>query len=264
MLPIAISSCPNDTYLFYAWIKGFVGQEYPLSPTYADIDSLNKWAQNLEFPLIKVSMPCYGKIRDHYTLLPVGMALGFGVGPKVIAKKKWKFDQIAKKKVAIPGLDTTANMLFDCFFSSKEKVFCPYDQVMTLIKNGEADLGVIIHETRFTFEKEGLVEIADLGTLWENKFSLPLPLGGIAVKRNLGLEKAFSTILQKSFLYAKEHFEQMFSFILEHSIEKDVEVVKRHIDLYVNSETFHLSHIGKQAVEQFLTLGEQLGYYIVD
>lgn len=252
MLPVALSPCPNDTFLFYAWIHGFVGKELPIVPTFADIERLNSSAIKAEFPLIKISCACYKKIEKNYALLPVGTALGYGVGPKVIAKEP--FAQWGGKKVLIPGKETTAHALFSYFFPhSQQKLFCTYDQVLEYMTLGKAEVGVIIHETRFTYEQLGFLELADLGALWEGRFALPLPLGALAAHRSLDLKK-ITTILRKSLDYAYQHQAEALQFATQFAQEKQEVVVKKHIDLYVTEETRNLSALGQRAFDQLLMI----------
>ena len=264
MLPIAISPCPNDTFLFHAWIHHLVGEELPPLPTYADIETLNQWAIEGRFPLIKVSFHCLGKILENYQLLPVGAALGQNCGPKIIANETFPLEEIKHKRIAIPGEETTANLLFSTLVGeAKERVYCRYDEIGTLLRDGVVDCGVIIHETRFLFAKRGFVEIADLGTLWQQEFSLPLPLGCLAARKDLSSAEIslLIEIMKDSLQYAWQHPEASREFILKHSREKDPKVVQQHISLYVNKETEGLSHEGLKAVETLLRCGEKLGFY---
>lgn len=259
-LPVAFSPCPNDTFLFYAWVNGLVGQEYPITPTLADVQQLNEWSKQAKYPLCKVSIQCLGHILNDYVLLPSGCALGRGCGPKIIALKTFDLSQLDGKRIAIPGKDTTAHLLLNVLATGPtEKVFCTYEQVPSLIQSGRVDCGLIIHESRFTFQQQGFLEIADLGVLWENTYHLPLPLGGIVAKRSLGpvVLNDLSRILQESLKTAQAAPHCALPYILEHSIEKDVQVVNGHIDLYVNEETACLSEEGCAAIDQLLTLGKE-------
>ena len=237
MLKIAFSPCPNDTTLFYPWVNGTLGKELPIDPTLADIQRLNEMAKTGAYDLIKVSFACLGEILDQYDLFPCGAALGYHCGPKIIATLPLSFDEIAGKRIAIPGKNTTAHLLFDLFTSQipSEKIFCPYNKILPLLKEGCADCGVIIHESRFTFKAEGFYEIADFGTLWHNKIDLPLPLGCLAVSKTL-TEKTrnhISSILRECYLLISKNPQFSRDYVLTHSQEKDPEVIQQHIKLYV-------------------------------
>ena len=159
-MKIAFSPCPNDTYLFYAWIKGLVGQELAPHPILADIQQLNAWGMKKTFPLTKLSLHCFAKVVYTYQLLPIGFALGFNCGPKIIAKIPFHLSELSNKTIAIPGKETTAHLLLSRLsVQPKKKLFCLYHEINTLIEKGEADCGVIIHESRFTFQEAGFVEI---------------------------------------------------------------------------------------------------------
>jgi 1,4-dihydroxy-6-naphthoate synthase len=253
----ALSPCPNDTYLFYAWLNGRIGDKQP-NFIFADIQQLNAWALRGIFPLTKLSFYCFSKALQHYQLLPVGSALGFGCGPKIIARHYFDPNDLHKKSIAIPGKETTAHRLLEILFNPpKEKLFCLYHEVYNLIAHGKTDCGLIIHESRFTFKDAGFVEIADLGQIWHAKTGLPLPLGGLAISRALTAEVKNTVVnhLQDSLHYAQAHPEETFKFILEHSQEKKIDVVKQHIATYVNSETETLSPAGIQALNLFFNLG---------
>ncbi len=259
-LPIAYSPCPNDTFLFHAWAAGLVGQEYPISPILADVQHLNEWALQGKYPVSKVSMHCLGYILDNYVLLPAGCALGYSCGPKIIAAKDFDLNNIGDKRIAIPGRDTTAHLLCNILVDpSIEKHFCTYDQVPRMIRSGIVDCGIIIHETRFTFLDSGFVEIADLGELWENRYHLPLPLGGIVAKRSLGQETLndLTNIIHASLKSAYQNPKSSHDYILMHSIEKEPDVIRKHIELYVNEDTSRLTEKGRAAIDKMLQLARE-------
>lgn len=252
--PVALSPCPNDTFLFHAWIEGLVGQECKPEPTFADIEQLNAWALAKKFPLIKTSFATFRKIQKDYQLLPVGAALGWNVGPKLIATHPFTLEQIPHLTIAYPGEETTAHFLCEHLLPKpQKKLFCLYHEIATVVQQAKAHLGVIIHESRFTFQKAGFYEIADLGKLWHEKYHLPLPLGGLALHRDLD-PTPFTRILQESLLYARHNPEASRAFVETHAQEKERSVIEAHISLYVNEETYALSPLGKSAIAQFLAL----------
>lgn len=256
-MKLAFSPCPNDTFLFHAAIHGLVPFEEPLEATLADIETLNEWALHGKYPVTKVSFPVMREIQAEYALLPVGAALGFGVGPKLIAKKRLLLSDIPHLRIAIPGRHTTAYFLLRTLLEEpKEAHFCLYNQIFKLINEGDVDAGLIIHEQRFTFASSGFYEIADLGALWEERTSLPLPLGCIAAKRQLGQARigSLATLLKKSLLYAYAHPAASASYIQQHAQERDPLVIQRHIETYITKETLQLSSEGVKAVEKILLI----------
>lgn len=258
MMKIGLSPCPNDTYLFHAWISGFTGSNLPIDPHFADIEQLNQWALSAHFPLIKLSFACFAKVIGSYELLPVGAALGFSCGPKIIAKKPFSLQQLSEKTVAIPGETTTAHLLLNQLLPApKSKIYLPYHQIENCVKSCQADCGLIIHESRFTFQKAGFVEIVDLGELWHQKTALPLPLGGVAVRRDLSSEMKQKIIiaLKSSLEYAQNHPKSSSAFIQKYSQEKDTEIIKQHIKSYITSETAQLSQKGILAIQTLLNCG---------
>ncbi len=251
----ALSPCPNDTFLFFAWIHGLVGQNLPLEPTYADIEQLNRWALTQRFPLIKLSFGCFAQTLEHYQLLPVGSALGFNCGPKIISQTAFPLEELEHKKIAVPGKNTTAKLLLNQLeLKSGEIHYCLYHEIPSLIASQTVDCGLIIHESRFTFSNQGFVEIADLGTLWHEKTGLPLPLGGLAVLRTTPKEvkKQIVAALRDSLAFAKQHPGKALPFILSKAQEKEIGVVEKHIATYVNQESEQLSDWGLQAIERLI------------
>ncbi len=207
------------------------------------------------FPLIKLSFHCFAKVIEHYQILPIGSALGFNCGPKIIAKKHFPLAQLSEKRVALPGKETTAHLLLNRLqLAPKEKVFCLYHEIATLVETGEVDCGLIIHESRFTFQQKGFVEIADLGELWHTQTEAPLPLGGLAIARHTPdlIKQQVVSILRESLKHARSNPKCGLPFILGKSQEKELSVVEQHIATYVNRETEELSPTGVGAIERLL------------
>jgi len=256
MIPLAISPCPNDTFLFYHWMAGKIDSSLQPQVSFADIQQLNMWALQKRFPLIKLSFHCFRECLADYSLLPVGAALGKGCGPKIIAKTPFLLDELPSKKIAIPGENTTAHFLLKHLLPNpKEKRFCLYHEISTLLDQGIVDCGLIIHESRFTFESQGFHEIIDLGTLWEKRYQLPLPLGGLALRNDVDvtLGKQIVRILRESLEKAWKFPEESKEFVIHQAQEKNWDVIRQHIDLYVTKESHSLSPEGKEAIEILLT-----------
>lgn len=259
-MKIAYSPCPNDTFLFGAWAQGLVPGAPHMSPTLADVETLNDWCLSGEPDLCKISMALLPEVLSHYILLPVGCALGRGVGPKVIARESCTLEELQGKKVAIPGRHTTACLLLMGFMDGAiDPYYCTYDEVEGLLAQEVVEAGVIIHETRFTFRAKGFVEVADLGGLWEKRCGLPVPLGGLVVKRSLdkALVRKCVDALRRSLSLATKRPELCRDYILQQAREKDVAIVERHIATYVSQETQGLGHEGVRAIEMLMS---RLGY----
>ncbi|MCH1429433.1 MAG: hypothetical protein GWP59_04005 [Chlamydiales bacterium] len=256
MLDVAISPCPNDTFSFYFLLQN-KHAAYSVSPHYHDIQTLNELAIDKKMHVSKVSCNTLQYILDDYLVLPVGITLGFGMGPKIISKKPFPIEELPSKSLAIPGKLTTAHMLLDSLCPApKEKKFCLYHEVLDLVEQEKVDAGIILHETRFTFRGKGFNEICDLGQLWENAFKLPLPLGCIVAKRNLkeGIIDRLTEDLYLSLQQIYKTPEAAKGFIIERSQEKDPSIVQKHIDLYVNEESLEVSDIGLKAFDKLFEL----------
>jgi 1,4-dihydroxy-6-naphthoate synthase len=244
VLKAGFSPCPNDTYLFYAWVHGLIDGP-PIEPHIADVEELNYLAQNYRLPLTKLSIAMLKHCPD-YRLLSCGLAMGFGCGPKLVAK------QPNPRRIAIPGKYTTAYLLLQRYFPHITDVIeMRYDRIIDAILQGHVEGGLIIHETRFTFHRHDLLEVADLGTLWEEETLLPLPLGGIALHKSLD-PAPYERALKNSLTFAHQNPSQCLPYIQSLSQEKDPTVISAHIATYINTETLHCSPKGQRALELLL------------
>lgn len=268
-LSLAYSSCPNDTYIFHAIAANLVADpELDFTVTLADVETLNQKAACGVFDITKLSFAALGNLRAEYALLRTGAALGRGCGPLVVVKPGTKIVQGIKLKVAVPGLGTTACLLFRFFLEQRfpgieaELIAMPFETVMPSVLNNETDLGVIIHEGRFVFANLGLECLADLGVWWEEHTGLPIPLGCIAVKRTLGplVGKRIEALIRQSIDHAVKNPESGRQYISEHAQELDDGVIDRHIGLYVNEFSSWLGKEGEAAIETFFKKGEQAGF----
>jgi 1,4-dihydroxy-6-naphthoate synthase len=265
-LSLGFSPCPNDTFIFDALIHHKIDTEgLDFDVFFDDVETLNKKALQGELDITKLSFHAFAHVSDKYVLLDAGSALGFGVGPLLISKTAYTPEEVKSKpslSVGIPGTYTTANFLLTIAFpelqNKKELVFSAIEESLL---NQELDLGVIIHENRFTYAQKGLHKIIDLGDYWEQQTSMPIPLGGIMIRRNIDLETQLTVnrLIRKSVEYAFEHPEASSDFVCQHAQELDASVRKQHIDLYVNQYSVDLGDLGKQAIRVLFEKGQSAG-----
>jgi 1,4-dihydroxy-6-naphthoate synthase len=245
-------------------VKGHIPVEgFKLQPEIlADVETLNEWALEGRLDITKLSFHALGYVLDDYALLHAGAALGRGCGPLLVSKKNVEQDKFSQMSVAVPGRYTTAAMLLNLFAPSwKNIVEMRFDEIMGAIEGGRVDCGVIIHESRFTYQGRGLQLITDLGTWWEGMSGYPIPLGGIAVKRSLGndLIQKIDKAVRDSLAWVNTNPLLCRSYIKEHSQELEDDVIGEHIGLYVNSFSEDLGTEGLAAVEFFLKKGREIG-----
>ncbi len=262
-LTLGYSPCPNDTFIFYALIHSKIPCEgVEFIEQLEDVETLNQLALKSQLDLTKISYHALGHLREEYVLLRSGGALGRGCGPLVIANEETSMEKLQGKKIAIPGQLTTANLLLQLYSAGYEELLIlPFDQIMTAVKQGQADAGVIIHESRFTYQQHGLHQVLDLGQWWEEESGYPIPLGGILAKRSLGndLINKIDRALRKSIEYAYANPDEPQSYIKQHSQELEDDVVRSHIGLYVNNFSLDLGDEGIKAVTCLLRRAEERG-----
>ena len=261
---LGFSPCPNDTFIFDALVNNKIDtQGLQFDVRLEDVETLNELAINNQLDFTKVSYGVLHLIQKNYKVLNSGSALGKGVGPLLISKEKTSFDEVNDCTIAIPGENTTAHLLFSqAFPNAKKKIFKRYDEIENFVLNaGDKSLGVIIHENRFTYFDKGLQKVVDLGNFWEEKTGYPIPLGGIVGKRSIDeniLMKADSLIRQ-SIQFAFKNYPLITDYVKMHSQEMEPEVMKKHIDLYVNNYSIDLGKEGKNAIERVLTVHNKDG-----
>tara|TARA_B100001758_G_C18405894_1_gene612047 strand:- start:1659 stop:2462 length:804 start_codon:yes stop_codon:yes gene_type:complete len=250
-LSLGFSSCPNDTFIFDAMVHHKIDTEgLEFEVCYADIEKLNKWAFNRKLDITKLSYNAFTNCIDDYVLLDSGSALGNNCGPLLI--KKPGNILTSKSRIAIPGKYTTANMLLSIALpKNKNKVELLFSKIENYVLNNKVDAGLIIHENRFTYEDKGLEKVIDLGDFWESKTGLPIPLGGIVIKRNITLEiqQKVERVLRKSVEYALKNPNSSADYVSCHAQEMEKEVTDAHIDLYVNKYSISLGEEGRKAVK---------------
>ena len=266
-LTLGFSPCPNDTFIFDALVNKKIDSEgFDFEVFLADVETLNQWALEGKLDITKLSFPAFFKSLNNYTLLNAGSAVGKGVGPLLIsdAQHELSADEINQASVAIPGINTTANFLFTYAYpEANDKIFLPFSAIEDALLNKETDLGVIIHENRFTYQQKGLHKVEDLGEYWEQKMELPVPLGGIAINQSLKRSVALKVneLIRKSIEFALKNYPIIPDYVKQHAQEMNEEVMRQHIGLYVNDYSIDLGEEGKLAIESlhevFLELNNQ-------
>ncbi len=250
---IGFSPCPNDTFIFDAMVHGKIDTE-SLSFEYIlkDVEELNQKAFQEELDITKLSFFAYAFVSEKYQLLNSGSALGYKCGPLLISKNVFDLSEISKCSIAIPGKFTTANFLLSLVFpKAKDKKEMLFFNIENAILNEEVDAGVIIHENRFTYAQKGLIKLLDLGEFWESQTKMPIPLGGIAVRRFLPreLKQKIDRIIRRSVEFAFANPRSGYDFIKANAQIMNDEVMYKHIELYVNKYSIELGEEGKNAVK---------------
>lgn len=259
---IGFSPCPNDTFIFHAMLHDLVDTGgFRFIPHIDDVEVLNQNAFDGRLPLTKLSFYAYLLLRERYTLLDSGSALGYGCGPLLVAKSP--LENPTSANIAIPGTYTTAHMLL--------RLWCPeiqnvtpvrFDRILPGVQSGEFDAGLIIHEGRFVYPQYDCVSVVDLGEWWETETGLPIPLGCIAIRNDPEIichKEAVEKVLRDSVTYAFEHREASRAFVRSHAQEMDDTVIDSHIALYVNEFTVSLGETGMKAVQKVSEMVAQKG-----
>ena len=252
---LGFSPCPNDTFIFDALVNHKIDTEgIEVNAVLEDVETLNRWALAGKLDITKLSFPAFFQSLNDYILLDSGSALGKGVGPLLITKNKNQLteSEVNLATVALPGKNTTANLLFSFAYpQAVKKQFVIFSGIEDAVLSSKTDLGVIIHENRFTYQQKGLNKVIDLGEYWETKMNAPIPLGGIAIKRTIepAQAKTINKLIRKSLDYAFAHYPFITDYVKEHSQEMSEDVMRKHIELYVNNYSLELGNDGRKAIE---------------
>lgn len=262
-LSLAYSTCPNDTYIFYALAHGKIDLgDLSFDIALNDVEHLNQEAKKGIIDISKLSFAAIGHLTETYGLLRSGAALGRGCGPLIVARKGTNLNNLNSGKIAVPGLWTTANLLLSLFMDKNPNVVpMTFDQIMPAVSSGEFDAGIIIHEGRFTYQNFNLECLADLGEWWESETSLPIPLGCIAMRRNISQEiicKVQSQI-RKSIEFAHLNTSRTDHYVQTHAQELSEDVVRQHINLYVNKFSLDIGKEGEKAIETLFIKAREKG-----
>jgi 1,4-dihydroxy-6-naphthoate synthase len=262
-LSMAYSPCPNDTSMFHDVAAGLLADAgYEISVHLHDVETLNQLALNATFDITKISFYTYLLVRQHYQLLNSGAALGFGCGPLLVSRSPVAPVDITRCRIAIPGKLTTAHLLLQLWApEARQKIFVPYDRVMDLLRTGEADCGILIHESRFVYQQAGLTCIADLGQWWEQQTGQPIPLGCIVARKTLGntVISEVERLLRQSIIHSRAHPEESAQYVREHAREIDEVVMKQHIDMFVTDFSVDLGETGHKAIAVLESMARKAG-----
>jgi len=252
-LTFGFSPCPNDTFAFHALVHGLVDRPCDIEPVLLDIEELNRRAHLGEFALTKLSVGAFAAVGDRYQLLRSGAALGHGVGPLVVARAPQALADAVRGRVAIPGRETTAFRLLRLAAPTLgEVVELRYDRILAAVVRGDVDAGLIIHESRFTYQDHGLVRVVDLGDWWEGETGLPVPLAGICARTDLDARTvtAVEAAVRASVAHAFAYPEASRAYVRAHSQEMSDEVCDAHIRLYVNAHSLDIGDDGLRAIQR--------------
>jgi 1,4-dihydroxy-6-naphthoate synthase len=254
-LTLGFSPCPNDTFIFDAWVNGKIDNEgIEVDVVLEDVETLNEWALQGKLDITKLSFPAFFQAIDKYVLLNAGSALGKGVGPLLVTKAENANARlnVDNALIALPGINTTANLLFSFAYpAAQHKQFMIFSSIEDAVMKGDADFGVIIHENRFTYEQKGLHKVLDLGEYWEQQMQVPIPLGGIAIKQSIDntISEKVDRLIRNSLDHAFANYPLISDYVKAHSQAMSEEVMRKHIDLYVNDYSLDLGQEGKKAID---------------
>lgn len=260
-LTLGFSPCPNDTFIFEAMVHGRVDTEgLEFDWFLADVEELNRRALEGAVDITKMSYHAYARAAAGYLILDSGSALGRSNGPLVVSRRRILPDELDNAVIAIPGRYTTANLLFSIFWpGATTKLEYLFSDIPEAVLSGEADAGLIIHETRFTYRSMGLSLVADTGMMWEKMTGLPVPLGGIMVSRKLDpvVAAKVGRTIRRSIAYARTSPGESTDFIRRHARETEEEIAREHINLYVNDFSLSLGEEGRQAIRKLFAIAQE-------
>jgi 1,4-dihydroxy-6-naphthoate synthase len=260
-LTLGHSPDPDDAFMFYALAKGLISsQGFRFQHTLQDIQTLNERATRGELDISAISLHAYAYVSDQYALLPTGASMGDGYGPMLVAKQPLTKDQIARKKIAVPGTMTSAFLALQLWLGKPAREFdhivVPFDRIFEAVRTGQADVGLIIHEGQLTYRDQGLEQCQDLGIWWgQENGGLPLPLGGNVIHKRFepGVRKTVSDILTSSIRYSLEHRSEAVAYALQYARDMGRELADQFVGMYVNHWTLDYGEKGRESIRRFLS-----------
>jgi 1,4-dihydroxy-6-naphthoate synthase len=263
-ISIAHSPDSDDAFMFYALATNKVrvpGLRF--THTLCDIETLNQKARdgNGVYDVTAISFHAYPYIQDNYALLPSGGSVGDGYGPMIVAAQGFSQSEIKRKRIAIPGILTTAYLVLKLFAPGIETEVVPFEQIIPQLLEGKFEAGLIIHEGQLTYSKAGLQRIVDLGKWWLKVTGLPLPLGGNAIRRSLGPEMttSISKALRDSIQHALDHRDEALAYAMQFARDVDPQLADKFVGMYVNERTLDYGPDGREAVRRLLDMGHKAG-----
>lgn len=262
-IKVAHSPDSDDAFMFY----GLATQKIRVpglkfSHTLKDIESLNHLAiKSAPFDVTAVSFHAYAYMQEHYALMNTGSSFGEGYGPMLVATHRFSLDEIPRLRIAIPGTLTTAYLALKLYCPEIETVFCDFDRIIPAVAAGEFDAGLLIHEGQLTYAQDGLIKLLDLGQWWRTETGLPLPLGGNAIRRELGTETMALTAsaVRSSIQHGLDHRDEALAYAMQFARDLDMSLAGRYIGMYVNERTIDMGDDGRQAVRRILAMGHERG-----
>ena len=261
-ITVAHSPDSDDAFMFYALATDQVRSERLVFRHHlADIETLNRQAMEGVWDVTAISFAAFPYIADRYALLPCGGSVGDAYGPIIVSRRALSPDQLRGKKIAVPGMLTTAFLVLKIYEPEFEAVVTPFDQILEAVKEERVDAGLLIHEGQLTFGDEGLHGVLDLGRWWSEQFGLPLPLGGNAVRYEFpdSLRQEITRMLRESIQYALDHRQEAMAYALSFARGMDTSLADRYVGMYVNHYTLDYGPQGRRAIEKLLQLGVEKG-----
>ncbi len=257
-ITVAHSPDSDDAFMFYALVNNKIDTgDLKFVNILDDIETLNRKAFDGVYDITAISFHAYAYVSDKYMLMPCGASMGIGYGPILVAKEKFSPAHLKNFTVGVPGTLTSAFLILKIYEPDVRYKVIPFDKIIDAVLNGEVDAGLLIHEGQLTYSKSNLVKIIDFGQWWYEQTGLPLPLGGNAVKKELGIKlmKDISRCLYDSIKYALEHREEALEYALQFARDMDSELADKFVGMYVNELTLDYGEDGKKAVQLFLDMG---------
>lgn len=266
-LTLGHSPDPDDAFMFYALAKDLIPNGgYRFEHILQDIQTLNERATRGELDISAISIHAYAHVSDQYALLPAGASMGDGYGPMLVAKEKFTKEEIAGKRIAVPGTMTSAFLALQIWLerpaSEFDCIVVPFDEIFNAVKSGQADVGLIIHEGQLTYANEGLRVCQDMGVWWgEINDGLPLPLGGNVIHKRHSPEarKAISDILTASIQYSLDHRDEAVEHALQYARDMGKDLADKFVGMYVNHWTLDYGDKGRETIRRFLAMGKERG-----
>ena len=252
----------DDAFMFYPLANGLIPTDgFEIIQVAEDIESLNRRAVNGELEVTAISVHAYAYVAQHYALMPCGASIGDRYGPLVVSKGSMQREDLAGKKIAIPGKMTTAYLTLRLCQPDFDPEVVPFDQILPYVQEGNADAGLIIHEGQLTYNRAGLHKVVDLGEWWHEETGLPLPLGANAIRRDLGAEKIrrITSLIKQSIQYSLEHREGGLAYAMNYARDMETELADRFVGMYVNDYTLDYGEKGRAGVRALMERGYRSG-----